>query len=398
MPDITDPYKNVREWWGEELNVDLAKRIVNAPQEHLYEFSLWWPGTSSNAERNLPELKPGTLRPIVAQGTSDYLNDDRPSGSHIPSVALSLLLYAHEVVVDDIGSGLTSDDPSVRRRVAEWLIKVRPLHQAGILHFRILASRKLHPATNLQYRQLLSEVLQLQDPDIELLCTHYQSRSARSDSNELRTQVTSSLLQDSTSFYNAHERVWPSKVHRLVRSQAEYAVLQWMLARSGGHSGSADLNLLQLTRLTVPLYKPRVNDLVEMRKSDEAFADLRQHLRRALERIQLQDAFDGNQLAVARRILHEEIEPIAARLEKVAKKSPVLEGMKTGTTGFGVSTIAAVTGASIGGNLASAVASAAATKTLDGILTYVRTYKERRSAQSHLDLVTSFLDVTPGGA
>lgn len=392
-PDLTNPYQEIREWWGEELDSKLVDRIINAPQTHLDEFEVWLTSHSQIAERQMSELLPGMLRPIVSSDAIALLHGD--SIDSLPRAALPLLLYAHEVVVDYITPSLCSNDPRTRRHVANWLLDVRPLYDDGLLHFRILRSRKRHPSTTRQFNELLPEVMSLKSEPIEHFCriAWRQWSGSGIDFATLREGIIANLLLDVTAFYNAHERVWPGKVHRLVQSNAEYEVLRWVFQRvGGGRTDSPNLDLLQLSRLAVPNYTPNARDLAVIRRTDSLFADFRKSLRQALQSIELPNEPDSGVVAQVQHKLHEELEPIVTHLTSASKKSPALESLRTGVTGLGVSAVAAVAGGLVGGNATTAIMSATATKALDGLLAYARAYKERKRALRSLDLVTTFID------
>lgn len=397
LVSMTNPYAVVSSWWGDELDAMLIERISQAPQEHLDEFQEYWFHEVESNDRWLPDLDPGKLRPILAHGTMDLV-DGRKRAHAIPSLALPLLMYAHELVVDDIVPNLWSPAPQERRDAAAWLAKVRPLFDLGVLHFRVLG-RKRHPAAHNLYGDLIDEALSIEDNHIDELLRRVAPEVADVNARmHLRQGLILNLLSDVTTFYAAFERTWPGKVHRLLRSNAEYSMLRWAFARSGvARQDRPDINLLQLAQMSVPYLTPRrMQELVQLRQSEENFAELRVHLRRGLELIQVADLAERAELAEARATLAAELEPITQRLESAVKKSPALESLQAGVSSFAVSTVGAAAGAAIGGNLAAAVISAATIKAGEGVLKFVRAYKDRRLASGTLDLITSYLEPLRG--
>src|SRR4051794_8265651 len=68
----TNPYEIVSEFWGDQLDQELLRRIVNAPQSHLDEFrDYYYQGSDLS---RLPALSLGSLRPIIRSNPIDVVS------------------------------------------------------------------------------------------------------------------------------------------------------------------------------------------------------------------------------------------------------------------------------------------------------------------------------------
>lgn len=395
VADFGDPYESVREYWGEELTPTLADRIVDAPVDHLDHFQSFLNGLSSCAKMTLPDLPPGELRPVISTGAIDFIYGNN-AGLAVAKLAPSLLIYAHQLVVNDVSYGLCSTDAERRRGAADWLIAVKPLFDDGLIHFRIIDSRKRHPSWRKYYNHLDENINNIDDSDINCFveqCTQVidaKEHMAEEEWNRFKGDILYQLIIDASSFYG-FERLWPNKVHRLLRSKAEHTVMRAIFEQAAAIDGDADvLRLLNLSQLVMPGFTTDIRSLVSVRRSEEEFAQFRHHLATALSQLDLRDRHDSVQLAAARKLIYAECEPMRARVNSAMKKSPALEALRVGTVGFGVSLLAAVGGFAVGGNLTSAATSAAVAKVSDAALEYVRAYKRRKKAERVADFVATF--------
>ena len=291
---------------------------------------------------------------------------------------------------------LCSDNPGTRRLVADWLIAIRPLFDEGIVHFRIIESRKRHPSWSPDRVPFAEAINELDDPHIKRFVDRYVAEipayAEYSSTKQTRFQdyILDHLVLDVSSYY-MYERIWPRKVHRLLRSRAEYVVMRALFEHVAAVDRDAEiLRLLRLSQLAMPGLVPDTKSLVVVRRAGDEFAAFRHHLALALSQLDLRDGADPKELDRARELIAAECEPIRARLNMAVEKSPALEALKTGTVGFGVSALAAVGGFAAGGSLTSAVASAAVAKATDASLAYIRAYKKRREAERIADLVATF--------
>ena len=393
MADYSDPFGSIQEYWGEELSPELAERIINAPMSHLNHFHSFLIDRTFELEHSLPALSPGELRPIISAGAVDIT-------SHFDFTAVRfaapLLLYAHEVVLNDVSYKLCSDNPEIRRLIADWLIAIRPLFDERAVHFRIIESRKRHPSWGPDRAPFTEAINELNDPDIERFVDRCVTKIpayaelSGTEQARFRGEVLYQLGVDVSSYYG-YERIWPRKVHRLLRSRAEYVVMRTLFEHVAAVDGDAEvLRLLRLSQLAMPGLVPDTKSLVVVRRAGDEFAAFRHHLALALSQLDLRDGADPKELDRARELIAAECEPIRARLNMAVEKSPALEALKTGTVGFGVSALAAVGGFAAGGSLTSAVASAAVAKATDASLAYIRAYKKRREAERIADLVATF--------
>ena len=264
VADYSDPYESIREYWGEELTSKLADRIVDAPVDHLDHFHSFLISRDQSIEMALPDLPPGELRPVVSTGVIDSLPSSY-AGLSAAKFATSLLIYAHQVVINDVSSELNSVDPERRRAATDWLIAVKQLFDDGLIHFRIVDSRKRHPSWGVYYMHLVENINNINDPDIDYFVKQYaqaigaKGRMTEEGWNSFRGDVLYQLIVDASSFYR-YERLWPNKIHRLLRSKAEHVVMRIVFEQAAAIDGDPDvLRLLNLSQLVMPGFSTDVN-------------------------------------------------------------------------------------------------------------------------------------------
>jgi len=129
----SDPYQSIESYWGEPLSGELVQRITTAPRGHLVDCRRYkFENERAAGVVALPELPPGHLRPIV----SVHAIDGAMIVNHVDlsmralvaaNTAITALLYAHQVVVDDVSWLLIEDDPQTQASAGQWLMQVKPL-------------------------------------------------------------------------------------------------------------------------------------------------------------------------------------------------------------------------------------------------------------------------------
>ncbi len=149
-------------------------------------------------------------------------------------------------------------------------------------------------------------------------------------------------------------------------------------------------NVRKLTQLRLPSFGPDSRSLARVRENELEFAEWRQHLTVALRQFDLSDTASTKEIEQARQVLRDELEPLRLKLETLTKRSPALESLRVGTTDFGVSAIAALSGYLAGGNLPVALTTAGVAKGLDALVRYVQVYKARKKDRAILDLVVLY--------
>jgi hypothetical protein len=133
------PYSFIEEWWGESLNPDLQERIEAAPRSHLASF-MHDLHLRSDRLMSIPPRQEGVLRPLLrpVRGARDILT----AGSL--SMAMNVLLYAHEVIIDS--SFLFSDSPRRIPKATAQLLAIKPLADTDVIHIAAIDSRSRHPS------------------------------------------------------------------------------------------------------------------------------------------------------------------------------------------------------------------------------------------------------------
>ena len=112
MADYSNPFGSIQEYWGEELSLELAERIINAPMSHLDHFHSFLSDRTFKLERSLPALSPGELRPIISAGAVENAYTTSHFDFTAARFAAPLLLYAHEVVLSDVSHVPISGPPT----------------------------------------------------------------------------------------------------------------------------------------------------------------------------------------------------------------------------------------------------------------------------------------------
>jgi hypothetical protein len=187
----------------------------------------------------------------------------------------------------------------------------------------------------------------------------------------------------------------PEKWHPLARTLLEASFMDDMMKLVG--SSDPDVRPVALTKLaamSVPTLSVSRRDLAIVRRSDEAFFELRQHLQQALEQIELISSADETWPKSAREIVAAELPLVVAKVERSTKKSPALSAARTGTRNFGVAGLGAVAGAVAGGNLPSAAVGAGMSKGAEAVGDYISALRRRRSDRALLQLALSFTETT----
>jgi hypothetical protein len=337
---------------GEPLSPELATRIVNAPinqlrlfEEYYHEFTSW----------NLapPDLPPGHLRPSVWFTLADAVAGRPwkeppldvagfPWGKPPISVALKLLLYAHEVLLDDPLSKLQFGDRGALRDSVEMLLRLKPLADLGAVHLRQIYSRARHPASRWS-PQLSEHMLDIARAQFELLLA--QTTEFGIDSVEDVAWAVTSDVCGSLGI----ARGWPGKVQPLVRSRAESMVLQVMFELTAMEMPDLrSIHLQKLASMTIPTLEIEVNDLVAVRRNSEDFAKWRTALSTALAQVQQIEEGDETWAGQASAIVNAELDAVREQVQAEVRRSPARASLRSGTAGFALAGLGALVGSTVG--------------------------------------------------
>ena len=416
FPDV-DVYKFIQTWWGEELSINLIELVKAAPIDHCITFLGDWNQASDALEENfkhdlvLPQLDAGRLRPLV----------HKPGTSSI-SLALTLSLYCHEVIIANPLAGLTPHndaDEETREAIVNalhQLLTVQPLVQSGVFHLRTIPT---------SYKMLdIMEWIFFTVPDettkiiVDLGPTEYTKTDASGDSSTYR--IGGHFGGDSPSIVMSNGDVntgaWMKisfeefqTYHALAESLLVYSktsgkgqlmlsertqsrILRNALRRIGyTNYDLRDVAISKLTALPVPLLYGKVSDLIAIRKSDEVFANWREALAVALTQVgDVPGEAEREWQQQASAVVHAELEPFRRVFQDAAETSPALKAMQGGVASLGIEAIGAGVGAAMGGGWGSTFTGLVAGKAADTLINYLKALRARRSARAVLDIALVF--------
>lgn len=393
----TDPYRAIRHFWGEDLDDDLIQRIQGSPIDHLDEFLLAYPDSGMS---ELPALASGHIRPLVSAATPDRVEGAPPFQTVVPT----LLLYAHELVLDDplpeaLVFRLEDGDPAGRLGLAlRFLLDVRPLFDRGLIHFRPVSSAKIHPSGGLFVQDAWETLkLLLEGPDVALqeYATQMGERFTGSHSTLLGGELTGTnavlrMLAEDVGMHVANERRFGGggRVNPLFRTRGELAAYELM----GGHAGPKGRRLASLADLAVPDFLSETRTLAKIREDSDSFADWREALAKALDHLQLDMlSEDETRRAETRADFVAELAPYRDRLQSDVQKSSFLRSINVGAKQFGVGAVTGAAGFLAGGSIASALASGAAGATVTTLRDYLASRAVATRESRLATLATAFL-------
>ena len=385
-----DPYALIEEWWQEPLSAELVSKVGRTPERQLREFGEYLRAAPLGGD--LPQLSNGHIRPLLLK-SSIFSGKDSSDRHWHPGVQerylrsiLRLLLYCHEVMIEDPLSSSMSVGDEAESLVAafEGLLAMQPLFRLGAVHYVSVKSAAIHPSLSLAYSEGVD-----------------WNTDEGAEATALLEPIFRSLGQESFEYAMFWYRVligsqlgvlaaYPRAAHLLAASPFEEALHKVAVGAGSRSLGeSRAYRLRSLLSVPVPLLASDVKGLIALRSSDE-FSLWRISLASALDDIQAIASTAETWEVDAREIISSEISPIRGRLDRAVKKSPALTAMKKGLRDITLSGVGALGGASAGGRLGPAIAGAAAGKTAEVFLAYVKAIHERRENKAILDLALRF--------
>ena len=312
------PYDFIEEWWGEPLGAELLDRIESAPNDQLLAFDDDY-AFESNLKW-LPEIPDGHLRPILRS-----MSAPNALTSGIPfSTALNILLYSHELILDD-PIGIKEYDESVllkrlrRGFVDLWALK--PFADSGIVYFGSVSSMSRHPSNMSVASQYLDDV-HFTDPNPEAIVEC----------------VAGGIFL---------VRQFDGRAHPMAYGRQEFEVMASLLRRTS--IDQRYLDLTTLASLNLPRIEGRASELVAVRRSNEDFALWRDALSRALSQIEKISENDESWQADAIAVMHAELTPLRERLQRATKRSPALAALQAGVSGISIGGLGILAGWAVGG-------------------------------------------------
>lgn len=368
--------RDLEEWWGSSLDDDLVTRIMNAPPSHVSRFT-----ETVHLTPHLSQIKRGQLRPAVHPTRDEVQSAD--TIARTASAGLRLLLYAHEIVLDvedlPFGLGWQLTDRVTQRQKLTNLVRLRPLIDDRLITFTSLRSQSRHPSrtgwddrftTDPRYAEIAKSMLPPGEDDLENLDATLRFAVGKARASYGLAQM--------------------NLAHVLTRTVQDEHLAELLLGTRGIDRRLASLNVL--AALPVPSMNGDVRDLVQVRRSDGAFAEWRQRLGSALDHVgQFRDDADATEAAA---IVSQELEEGLAALTTAVRRSPALTALRRGSSGFAITSVSALTGFVTGSAMSAVAAGAVANTTAAAVLAYLNARRERSSQMLIHDLALSFRDPT----
>jgi hypothetical protein len=332
----------------------------------------------------------GNLRPVVTTSAEDLLPNDR---AVVPfDRALSLLLYAHEVVADDPCFFLASERVEDRRGTSRWLLDAKQFHEQGLIHFRDgLWSRKRHPALNWISDEEADALMR--DPEIRDGVARYKYLARHAHESEDRTSAERLLLSCLFSDARANKvfaNLWPGAITQLASSPTALLVERHLLQAKSQRRQVSSVKVLTLMQFVVPDLSADTQLLAAVRRDHEVFEEFRSYVTRALNSVSITDVDDPAQIAAARRDIYDEAAPLRARLDRAVRQSKVLGTTKRNLRSFSVAAATAATSFLLTGSPASAAVTGAASQGVGFAYDHLEAYKTRKNAEQVADLIAVF--------
>jgi hypothetical protein len=359
------PYSFIQEWWGESLSPELQQRIEAAPTNQL---AIFWNDLDevSDGISSMPPKPDGILRPALL---SPWIANRRTATEASLSMALNILLYAHEIVVDSpLGDGDARDIP----RETGWLLAIKPLVDTSIIQLGHIDSRSVYRSALERNAARLEGVIRQSYPEPDTLLTQHDFGYAAFEVT--RIMALSDRLLD--------------RINPLARSEIEFEILTAVLRDTW--IDRTYFTLTSLARISVPHLDGKINELVTVRQSEESFAHWRDALSNAIAQLGRIPDQDDNWQQDATDIIHTELEPVRQEVARANSSSRALSALRKGTSSMLIAGAGVLAGWASGGKPLPALASSGVST---GIVTgsaYLRSLKERRANKAILDLALAF--------
>ena len=366
------PYSFIEEWWGESLSHELQQRIEAAPKKQLEIFRNDLDEVSDGI-LSMPPKPDGILRPALLTPWSALFTPwNARRAETVLSMALNVLLYAHEIVIDSpLGNGNARDIP----RETGWLLAIKPLVDNGIIQLGRIDSRQpwyWHPSGLDRNAARLESVIRQSYPEADTLLMQDDFTSAAFEVT--RIMSLSDRLLD--------------RINPLAHDETEFEILTKVLRDAW--IDRTYFTLTSLARISLPHLDGKINELVAVRQSEESFAHWRDALSNAVAQLERIPDQDDNWQQDATDIIHAELEPVRQQVARANSSSRALSALRKGTSSMLIAGAGVLAGWASGGKPLPALASFG---TSTGIVTgsaYLRSLKERRANKAILDLALAF--------
>ncbi len=379
----SDPLQLIEQWWGEALTASLANRILSAPLNHLTAFAEFL--HEQVVGPPLPELAPGRIRPILKYNPADAQRGR--AALHYLRVAPPMLLYTHEIAIEDPLPFLLLENRSVATEAMEHLLALQPLARSGAVVFFKYPDRFRHPVWTHRFVSSPDEELMRELPNYDEWLAERRRLSAIPRDYNFGQLIFHSQSAIGLSVLLAQEA--PGRLN-VVATSAEEAVLLPIGMRKAALAApeTRNLHLAKLSAMQLPSL--RGDAVLAVRQSAEEFAEWRRALGSALQQVKGISSDDVSWQRDARSIMQNELEPIRNRLERAVGQSPALTVAKSGALTLGYSALGALAGAAGGGNVAAGLIGAAAGRGAEVGVNYLRALREQRRNRAVLDLALTY--------
>lgn len=395
----TGIYKFIENWWGQELDRTLLEHVAAAPDQH--------------AECFLEEWRDIYLRWQEQGGDPNNVNDEfvpligRELGvstrsREALSKAVALLLLTRRVAVDErflfpstyLGGPYRSSYRDRPLATALYhLASVRSLVEDGSLVFVEIPPDKLgDPVARMKL------ALELTQNDRKIWESF--GLKPRIFASGILAPGSEPVPEIETTLYDVCGAIISSLEACQLSNTSPIATAPWMEYAYGklitrrkidGRIAKVD----RLATVKVPHIIPeRISDIVSIRKTSEAYGNLRNNLHQALSEINQLPVGD-DAIRIAGEILYDELKLSTDALEGSFKKSSSLSMIKNGMLPFGFGSVSIAMGADWSDPNALSIAGSAVDKVGDGVISYLKNLGNKRSGKAVLGVVASFNQLDP---
>lgn len=323
-----------------------------------------------------PPVADGQLRPHVAPGDPHTGMYEYP---RVISRALNLLLFTHEVIIDD---------------PALWLGFESYVHlRSEFAPPDVLDGDSSETAT--VFRTLTDVWELVEDGSLLLDEADWMPGWRASASSEAVSRDFDEAEKIHWDDQLMALEYWPDRVSPWWITERQARV--WESLCNQAAPGSVDRRALQVPKiaaLDLPSLRLRTQDLVAVRRNSDAFAEWRQQLGAALAQVELLSEADENWQRQARAIIADEMTTYTERVRAETAKSSALSAAVVGMKRMAIAGVGSVSVAAVGEPTAALVGlgGAGAGTAIEGVSNWVRARRKATPKRAVLGLAMVFDD------
>jgi hypothetical protein len=391
----------VENWWGESLKL-LPSGVLHAP---AYQVNSFVDDMHSRFPSPLPvpPLRAGYLRPEVRTTTVDMaLRRDSPGFSIWR--APWLLLYAEEVVTENpIDTFLSrfSSDKDARRNpggflwaAIHMLAEVQALIGDGSLHCTTFPeSNNSSPSATFttcvpeETRLAIYEgspVLQMEERSF------LKSFRGKANSKDFQVALMMMCYDVMESLRYAQE----GHITPLLHGRGEFAVLERLAEGRSRFIADGRIRRVQsLAELTLPISRAPIDQVIDLRRNEEVFADFRTALSSALTDVAGLEATENEWTNHARQSIQGSLAPARAKLDKAISRGGMLRDGLDRFQQLALSALGGGLGAILShGNPVGSIAGISIGVTGQAAADYARQRPRRRAKRAATEIILSLGD------